>query len=176
MLALARPRRSLYRRAVAVDTRRAPRHDVGRRGRHPSRASSQQRPPPRRVVRPLRAPSTRDAPCVGRETRTSTRLGASCRRTRPGSRSSGDGCGIRSAFGPGECIDTHATGCAPIRTLWSPERLSLFGLTRLPAPPGCHPALAEHREVPLPPTPFARALGTGRRGHDGQASDRPSSG
>ena len=144
-------------RALAPNTRRLPR----RPGRRPDRRGARSRPEgpppaerrtPDRSLRPLRLPPARDAPGLAR------RRGHRRRRppASPGRRLAGRALAIASAGGspgpsPAERVDA---ACARIRADPSvvelPHRLSLFGLTRLPAGLlGVLRALAADRDVHL---------------------------
>ena len=104
-------------------------HLGGAGRRRPPRAPLRERPPPRRPVRPLRAPPARDGP----------RVGGGRRRRRAGRRAGRPSCG--GACASGSAARARPSGsrraCARLRDepglVELPQRLSLFGLTRLPA-------------------------------------------
>ena len=118
------------RRAVAARPRRPPRRPADDADPAPARRFAT-RAPPRRAVRPLRAAPAGDGPRAGRAATTTTPGGG-----RAGRPSSGAGCASGSASpDPAERLEA---ACERLRARAGarstcPPRLSLFGLTRLPA-------------------------------------------
>ena len=124
-------------------------------------------PPPGRAVRPLRAAAPGDAARLGGRARHRRGRPRAAAPTRRGRRSCGGGC----ASGSATRVPRSASEAACARLAADPAaadlpaRLSLFGLTRLPAAHLVRAARAgdRPRRAPVPAPPVAGAVGEARR-------------